>query len=166
MVRIARTTIRIIIIFIQLSLTLVSIMGTFSSLMITSSPQNIQVDTPNVTLVNGTMTTSVDITLVNVGLYDFTNFAIKIEAEFSNTSIQSDAIPIIIGETPEDTILAGETYNETLIFVNSPTDLSPLTSVEPIISYWDVNIIVHITSEYSLEIISFDILLNISVEVI
>jgi len=161
LVRIARTTLRVIMLIIQLCLTLVSIMGTLSSILITSSPYNIYIDTPIVNMDNSSLSVTVPFGLNNTGLYDFTNVSLNVKAEFSNASIQPTPVLINMGSSSISNIPAGNNFYDSTAFSATNIDITPVTSISSIVN-WEVKLLLTIISFYSLNLISFEIILNVT----
>ena len=157
-----RTFLKVLILFIQLSLTLVSVLGTLSSFLITSSPYNIYVDTPIVNAVgNSTIDVAVPFGINNTGLYDFTDMNLSVTLIFYNSSEDPNTILKDLGvNDPPLTIEAGRNYYDASTLVFTGIDISDV----PNPSLWEISLIIEITSFYSLDLILFSINLNIPVE--
>ena len=159
MVRITRTALKIIILFIQISLTLISVLGTLSSFLITSSPHNIYVDTPIVITGANTIDVTVPFGINNTGLYDFTNMTLDITLKFYNISEDPDTIIKHLGANdPPITIEAGENYYDATTLVFNGIDTTDVGDI----SLWEITLIIEITSLYSLDLIKFSINLNMT----
>lgn len=159
--KIIRTVLKVLILFIQISLTLVSALGTLSSFLITSSPHNIYVDTPIFNTVgNSTIDVTVPFGINNTGLYDFTNMTVDVTLKFYNISENPNTIIKHLGGNDSPiTIPAGENYydDSTLEFLGiDTTDVGNL-------ALWEITLMIKITSLYSLDLISFLIKLNLTV---
>jgi hypothetical protein len=162
MVRITRTVLKVIILFIQLSLTLVSVLGTLSSFLITSSSNNIYVGTPVVNAVgNSTIDIKLPFVINNTGLYDFTDMTLNVTLKFYNISEDPNTIFKYLGVNDQPiTIPAGENYYDASTLVFTGIDISDI----PNPTLWEISLIIEITSFYSLDLILFKINLNITVE--
>lgn len=163
MVRITRTIIKIIVIFIQLSFTLVSIIGTLSSVRILGNSNNIYIDPPILNVhTNGTLLdVRVPFGINNTGLYDFNELSFNISVQFQNKSDYLNSTLHDLGVSLIEPILAGDNYyNDTaLSFYNIG-----LGSID--LSDWNVYLLLNLTSLYSLDLISFGIYLNMSLGVL
>ncbi len=161
MVRITRTVLKVIILFIQISLTLVSALGTLSSFLITSSPHNIYVDTPIInTVSNSTIDVTVPFGINNTGLYDFTNMSLDVTLKFYNISEDPNTIlKHLGGNNSPITIEAGENYYDVTTLAFTGVDTTDVGNP----ALWEITLIINITSFYSLDLILFTINLNIPV---
>lgn len=159
MVRITRTALKIIILFIQISLTLVSVLGTLSSFLITSSPNNIYVGTPIVNTAGNTMNVTVPFGINNTGLYDFTNMTVEVTLKFYNISEDPNTIFKHLGvNDPPITIEAGENYYDVSTLVFTGIDITDVGNP----ALWEITLIIEIESFYSLDLILFSINLNLT----
>ena len=136
-------------------------MGTLSSVLITSSPYNIYIDDPIVTMDNSSLSVTVPFGLNNTGLYDFTNVTLNVRAEFSNATIQPNPVMVNMGSTSIVLIRSGEDYYDPTAFTATSIDITPVTSISSIVN-WEINLLLTITSKYSLDLITFEINLNVT----
>jgi hypothetical protein len=110
---------------------------------------------------NSSLSVTVPFGLNNTGLYDFTNVTLNVKAEFSNTTIQLNPVLVNMGSTSIALIPAGENYYNSTAFSATNIDITPVTSISSILN-WEVNLLLTITSRYSLDLISFEINLNVT----
>lgn len=159
--RITRTVLKVLILFIQISLTLVSALGTLSSFLITSSSNNIYVGTPVVNAVgNSTIDVQVPFGINNTGLYDFTNMTVDVTLKFYNISKDPNTIlKHLGGNNSPITIEAGENYYDITTLAFTGVDTTDVGNP----SLWEITLMINITSYYSLDLILFSINLNIPV---
>ena len=160
MVRITRTVLKVLILFIQISLTLVSVLGTLSSFLITSSPNNIYVGTPIIDAGGTSLNVTVPFGINNTGLYDFTNMTLDVSLKFYNISENPNTIIKYLGvNDPLITIEAGDNYYDTSTLIFTGIDITDVGNP----ALWEITLIIKIESLYSLDLISFLINLNLTV---
>ncbi|MHA1727576.1 MAG: hypothetical protein ACTSWY_02455 [Promethearchaeota archaeon] len=162
MVRVTRIIIKVVILIIQISLSLVSLIGTLSSFAIIGNSNNIYYGTPTyLSYNNGTcMNITLDFGLNNTGLYDFTNLTFKAEMELHNESKDPSLImlPLELEERIIPKIQDKFNYNSTIVFQLTEINLDEIDSFLE----WEITLKIEISSFYSLDLISFSINLNIT----
>jgi hypothetical protein len=162
LVRIVRTAIKVIILAISLSLTLVSAIGTISTLHILSNPNNVFIGTPVINLNTPPESVSIPFTFNNTGLYDFTDVIVSVKLTAYNTSNIAESYVIINNVFINTTILANTKYDGG-IFINDGNITIPI-EMQTYPTNWNASIAITLTSLYTLNLISFrvDILYNVT----
>jgi len=162
MVRVVRITIRAIIMAIWLCLTLVSAIGTISTLHILSNPTNVLIGTPEINFYTTPKNVSIPFTFNNTGLYDFTNVTLKVKLTAYNRSDPSESYVMIDNTFINTTILAGSKYDDG-IFINEGNITIPL-AMQTYPTNWNATLSITLNSLYTLNLISVrvDILYNLT----